>query len=105
MKARHILSKEAKADYHEQVFYACAGDILAQTLAQIMWTLAVEYGWGKRRMRKFADAVKRTVYDTEHKNPITGRKVDPVDMIAFIRDEYGIDIVAEFPAHVETRGG
>ena len=103
MKARQILNKQAQEDYYERVFRDCAQDVMTQTLGCVFWTMAVQFGWRKRRLRKLVDALHDTDLMMCKKNPLTGKCISPVELAKQVRDDYGIDLAKEFPVKIDLR--
>lgn len=103
MKARQILNKQAQEDYYEKVFRDCAQDVMTQSLGCVFWTLAIQFGFGKRRLRKLADALHDTDLMMCKKNPLTGKCISPIELAKQVKEDYGIDLAKEFPVKIDLR--
>ena len=109
MRARlKMNSKQQRAaeklldDEHERIFRAVADDLLVQNLATVFWTLAVNDGWGKKRLRKFADDLHETKRLMNNPSALHHR-FSPLECEKIINDKFGIDLRSEFRAQVEVK--
>lgn len=87
---------------YEELYRACATDLTVQALATVLWTLSTAYCWKEQRLKKFVSAMHDT--DDLMENPSRlHHKFDPLECEKEIKDKYGIDLRAEFPARVEVK--
>lgn len=101
----HKQKKEAQRlldDEHERIFRECADNILAQAFAAVFWTLAVNDGWGTKRLQKLVDDLHETQNLMNNPSPLH-HKFSPLECAQIIKDKYNIDIRAEFKAQVEIK--
>lgn len=106
MKARKILNnsdvsifdKKAQYDYKRQVYDLVVDEITAQILSTVIYTLEVEYGFGKKRIRDFCNALHRTNADMIKGVDFFGQK-RTLDLSRYdeeIKRKYDIDLRKEF---------
>lgn len=103
MKARMRLDETARADYYEEVFRDAAGDIIAQVMASVFFTLSVQYGWKKKRLEQFVSALHDTDRMMWKRSPLQKYTLSPIECEKAIKDDYGIDLRKEFPPKVDMR--
>ena len=106
MRARQAGVIVKKSDVKTQVkkeFEACAAEVRADTAQQltaiIFYTLAVNYGWGERRLRRLMDAITGTADDMDGVGFVPA--FNAVDCMTFVKDRFGIDLKQEI--QVEDR--
>lgn len=109
MKARQQLTRRQKEeaqrlldDEHEKIFKQCADELLVQSLATVFWTLAINNGWGAKRLRKLADDLHETQNLMNNPSPLH-HKFSPLECEQIIKEKYNIDLRAEFKAQVEVK--
>lgn len=85
-----------------EYFKKHAEQLIPQAFAMFLWTMAVNYGWGKQRLRKLAEALHETDYLMDNPSRMHHR-FDAIDLIEVVKDKYGIDVVKEFPPRVEVQ--
>lgn len=106
MKARKILNnsdvsifdKKAQYDYKRQIYDLVVDEITAQILSTVIFTLETEYGFGKKRLRDFCDALHRTNQDMISGVAFFGQK-RTLDLSRYdeeIKRKYDIDLRKEF---------
>ena len=79
---------DAKIDaVYEQV----KQDVAAQIMAVCLTELHTEYGFGKKRLKRFYSGVN-SLFRVMDQNGIFGREFTPIDCIQIMRDKYGIDV-------------
>ena len=88
---------------HKQIFVRAAEDLIPQAMAVFLWTMAVNYGWKKKRLRKLVEALKETDYLMDHPSRLHHR-FSPLDCEREIKEKYGIDLRAEMPIRVGEKG-
>lgn len=83
-----------------------AEDIMHQVLANVLYTLSRSFGFGKKRMRLFVDAVKDTdlMMRTAKRFDGTPVKWNAKDNVEYIKNAYDIDLEKEFRIEVEYAG-
>lgn len=100
-QAKAIAAKEMQK-YKDELFAENASEILQQVMAAVLITLEKAYGWKGKRLKDFCDAMK--MYLDIMQNPdYLHEKWDNMDNIAYIKSEYGIDLVELFQAEVEEK--
>ena len=65
-------------------------DVASQTIAVVLVTLEINYGWKGERLNKFISALNATA-ELACKTNIFGNEVDTDDLIQHLIDKYGID--------------
>ena len=87
-----------------ELFVQAAGDLIPQAMAVFLWTMAINYGWGEKRLRRLADDLHETGHLMNNPSRLHHR-FTPLDCEREIKEKYGIDIRAEFPVTVEDERG
>ena len=87
---------------HKQLFVQAAEELIPQAMAVVLWTMAVNYGWKKKRLRKLVEALKETDYLMENPSRLHHR-FSPLDCEREVKEKYGIDFRKEFPIRVEIQ--
>lgn len=87
-----------------ELFIKHANDLIPQAFAVFLWTMALNYGWGEKRLKKLVEDLHETDYLMEHPSRLHHR-FDPIDCEREIKEKYGIDIRAEFKVRVENQQG
>ena len=87
---------------HKQLFVQAAEELIPQAMAVVLWTMAVNYGWKKKRLRKLVEALKETDYLMENPSRLNHR-FSPLDCEREVKEKYGIDFRKEFPIRVEIQ--
>lgn len=78
-------------------------DIARQLMAVVLYSLAVRYGWGKVRLRRFFGEVSDTFSDMEGVGIV--RPFDCDNLIERIKEDHGIDLIAEIECEpCKTKG-
>ncbi len=95
-------AKRETANEYERIFKECADELLVQSISTVMWTLAVNNGWGAGRLRKLADDLHETQDLMNNPSPLH-HKFSPLECEQIIKDKYNIDLRAEFKAQVEVK--
>ena len=87
-----------KARYKQKCFCtvsdverAVKQDVAAQIMAVCLTELHTEYGFGKKRLKRFYSGVN-SLFRVMDQNGIFGREFTPIDCIQIMRDKYGIDV-------------
>ena len=65
-------------------------DVASQTIAVVLVTLEINYGWKGERLNKFISNLNATA-ELACKTNIFGNEVDTDDLIQHLIDKYGID--------------
>ena len=76
--------------------------LIPQAMAMFLWTMAINYGWGKSRLRKLAEALHETDYLMDNPSRLHHR-FDATDLIEVVKEKYEIDVVKEFPVRIEVK--
>ena len=100
------IKREVAADMerqHKQLFVQAAEELIPQAMAVVLWTMAVNYGWKKKRLRKLVDNLKETDYLMDTPSRLHHR-FSPLDCEQEIKEKYGIDLRAELPIRVGEKG-
>ena len=85
-----------------EIFKRHAEQIIPQAFAMFFWTMALNYGWKKKRLRKLLDDLHET--DRLMRNPSRlHHRFDPLDCEREIKEKYGIDLRKEIPIQVEIK--
>ena len=93
----------AEMDRQEpELFKKHAEMLIPQAMAMFLWTMAINYGWGKSRLRKLAEALHETDYLMDNPSRLHHR-FDPTDLIELVKEKYEIDVVKEFPVRIEVK--
>ena len=100
-KSRRI-AREEYENMREEIFRQCADEIMAQAIATVLWTLQTRYGWKRKRLWDFANALLDT-RDLMCKPSKLHHKFSPLDCIKELKDKYGMDIKKLFKAKVEVQ--
>ena len=100
---RHEVRKEMGV-YREEIYCEAAEDLIPQVMAVFLWTISVNYGWKKDRLRQLAEALHETEYLMDNPSRLHHR-FSPLDCEKEIKERYGIDIRAEFPVRVSDMKG
>lgn len=100
-QAKQIAAEEIQR-YKEELFIKNASEILQQVMAAVLITHEKVYGWKGKRLKDFCDAMKMYL-DTMQNPDYLHEKWDNMDNIAYIKSEYGIDLVELFQAEVEEK--
>ena len=69
-------------------------DVASQTIAVVLVTLEINYGWKGIRLKRFVSDLNATAR-LACKTNILGNEVDTDDLIQHLIDKYGIDCRAE----------
>ena len=85
-----------------EIFKKHAAELIPQTFAVVLWTMAVSYGWKKKRLRKLVEALHDTDYLMENPSRLHHR-FGPLELEREIKEKYGIDLRTEFPIKVEVQ--
>lgn len=88
---------------HKQLFIKTAEELIPQAMAVFLWTMAVNYGWKKKRLRKLVDNLKETDYLMDNPSRLHHR-FSPLDCEQEIKEKYGIDLRTELPIRVGEKG-
>ena len=83
-----------------------AEEIMQQVLANVCYTLSRNFGYGKKRLRRFINAVKDTDMIMRTAKRFDGTPVDwnAKDNVEYIKNAYDIDLTKEFRIEVEYAG-
>ena len=65
-------------------------DVASQTIAVVLVTLEINYGWKKDRLTKFINALNATA-ELAAKTNLFGKEVDTNDLIDHLIEKYGIN--------------
>ena len=65
-------------------------DVASQTIAVVLVTLEINYGWKKDRLTKFISALNATA-ELAAKTNLFGKEVDTNDLIDQLIEKYGIN--------------
>ena len=65
-------------------------DVASQTIAVVLVTLEINYGWKKDRLTKFISALNATA-ELAAKTNLFGKEVDTNDLIDHLIEKYGIN--------------
>lgn len=98
---RREVAKEVDKQRGE-IFVEAAQDLIPQAMAVFLWTMAVNYGWKKKRLLKLVENLHETDYLMENPSKLHHR-FDPLDLEREVKEKYGIDVRTEFPVRVERR--
>lgn len=99
MKANYVtlskseIRKQVQQEYEkvkDDVYKAVMNDVISQFIAVCMCVLHREYGFGAKRLQHFLDSVI-SEFDIMECG-IMGKKYDPLDCLAFLKNEYKIDV-------------
>lgn len=96
------IAREEYENVREEIFRQCADDILAQTLINVFWTLNRSYGWGKKRLADFVEALHDTT-ELQCKPSRMHHRFSALDCEKELKEKYGIDVREEFKAIVEVK--
>ncbi|MBR1750903.1 MAG: hypothetical protein IJ740_08495 [Ruminococcus sp.] len=100
-KARQI-AREEYEKIREEIFRDCAADIVAQCLANVLWTMNTSFGWGEKRLRALVEALHETD-ELQCCPSALHHRFSGLDCEEKIKESFGIDIRREFPAKVEVK--
>lgn len=108
MKSRIILPKEQRQyindkvyEYRAEIFKDVAQDIGSQFMAMALYTLEKQYGWKRKRLLDFLEAVKDI---SKCLDTMTFRKKQgALDVKRYLKEKYKIDVETVFPIEVEER--
>ena len=87
-----------------ELFIKHANDLIPQAFAVFLWTMALNYGWRGKRLKRLVENLHETDYLMENPSRLHHR-FDPIDCEREIKEKYGIDIRAEFKVRVENQQG
>ena len=91
---KEVVEQEfAKRQY--ELYSDAVQDITAQVMANVLKTLEVWYGWKEQRIRKFINAMHG------YEEDMLKFGITSTDNYNHFKDDYNIDLVEEFPAHVK----
>ena len=82
---------------HKQLFVQAAEELIPQAMAVFLWTMAVNYGWKKKRLRKLVDNLKETDYLMDNPSRLHHR-FSPLDCEQEIKD---IKRIVEVPERIK----
>lgn len=97
-----LIAAEHVQRYKDELFAENASEILQQVMAAVLITHEKVYGWKGKRLKDFCNAMKMYL-DTMQNPDYLHEKWDNMDNIAYIKSEYGIDLVELFQAEVEEK--
>lgn len=100
------IKKEVAAEVqrqHKQLFVQAAEDLIPQAMAVFLWTMAVNYGWKKKRLQKLVEALHETDYLMDNPS-LLHHRFSPIDLEKEIKEKYDIDLRAEFSIRVGEKG-
>ena len=69
-------------------------DVAAQLLSVVLYSLEINYGWKRDRLRAFVNNLHSTA-ELACGTDIFGKSIDTEQLISHINDRYGIDLRAE----------
>lgn len=98
---RREVAKEVDRQRAE-IFREAAADLIPQAMAVFLWTMAINYGWGKKRLLKLVENLHETDYLMENPS-ILHHRFDPLDLEKVVKEKYCIDVRAEFPVRIEQK--
>lgn len=90
-----IVNEEFIKKKHE-LYSSVVQDITVQVLATVLVTLELWYGWKKERLKKLIETIHSEEEDMVMNNLTT------IGFVERLKAMYGIDLMEEFPAHMET---
>lgn len=85
---------------HIELYEESAADITVQLLSNVLVALEQYYGWKKKRLQEFVTALHITEDSMVTPSPLH-RTYTTLDNEKHIKDRFGIDLRAEFPASVD----
>ena len=97
-QARKIAQEETTKQY-QTIFAECAADVMQQTLANVLLTLERDYGWKRKRLKKF-------IANLQGWNDIMSQPTELTktwttnDNIRYFQEKYSIDLRKVFEAEV-----
>ena len=69
-------------------------DVAAQLLSVVLYSLEINYGWKRERLKAFVNNLHSTA-ELACGTDIFGKSIDTEQLIAHIKNRYGIDLRAE----------
>lgn len=87
---------------HIELYKESVADISVQMLANVLVALEQYYGWKKKRLQEFVTALHATEDSMVTPSPLH-KTYTTLDNEKHIKDKFGIDLRAEFPADVEIK--
>lgn len=93
------MKKNFEREYNaraQEMFEQIKRDVVAQLMATAMAELNKEFGFGKKRLRRFKAGVEG-LFIAMARDGIMGREFTTQNCIDLMRDKYGIDLDAKDP--------
>ena len=90
---KETIEKAMKAEL-DRLYDKVGFDVAAQLLSVVLYSLEINYGWKRDRLRSFVNNLHSTA-ELACGTDIFGKSIDTEQLIAHIKDRYGIDLRAE----------
>lgn len=91
-KAAHKVAHEEAMKVYDEAFQNVVNDVIPQCMAAVVYSLAITFSFGKKRIKRFMDSFNATNEMMMTKGVIFGKDFTPDDMIKYIENKYGIDL-------------
>ena len=90
---KETIEKAMKAEL-DRLYDKVGFDVAAQLLSVVLYSLEINYGWKRERLKAFVNNLHSTA-DLACGTYIFGKSIDTEQLIAHIKNRYGIDLRAE----------
>ena len=90
---KETIEKAMKAEL-DRLYDKVGFDVAAQLLSVVLYSLEINYGWKRERLKAFVNNLHSTA-ELACGTDIFGKTIDTEQLISHIRDRYGIDLRVE----------
>ena len=90
---KETIEKAMKAEL-DRLYDKVGFDVAAQLLSVVLYSLEINYGWKRDRLRAFVNNLHSTA-ELACGTDIFGKSIDTEQLISHIKDRYGIDLRVE----------
>ena len=90
---KETIEKAMKAEL-DRLYDKVGFDVAAQLLSVVLYSLEINYGWKRDRLRSFVNNLHSTA-ELACGTDIFGKSIDTEQLISHIKNRYGIDLRSE----------